>query len=29
LNKGLMTRKKRGYLTDEEFEKLIRKIIHR
>jgi isopropylmalate/homocitrate/citramalate synthase len=29
LNKGLMARKKRGYLTDEEFEKLIRKIIRR
>jgi isopropylmalate/homocitrate/citramalate synthase len=27
LNKGLMAKKKRGYLTDEEFEKLARKII--
>jgi len=27
LNKGLMARKKKGYLIEEEFEKLVRKII--
>jgi hypothetical protein len=29
LNKSLMARKKRGYLTEEEFEKLVRKVIRR